>query len=108
NVTNRPLNSNVRVVPANCRFALAVVNAGALVLNLHILRQCTKSPSESGGRPDLLAAGFGDFQSERLAQCRRALTDIDGHKECRASGNSHQFSHGWLPLEMQSAQGATD
>src|ERR1700751_1316187 len=65
---DRPLDANFRIVPANSRFTLGVVNSGALVLDFGKVGDRAETACKSGRRPHLPLVFGGNLHTEPSSQ----------------------------------------
>src|SRR5580700_10701969 len=65
---DRPMDAYFRIVPANSRFALGVVNSGALVLDFGEVGNHAETACKPGRRPHLLLVFGGNFHTEPSPQ----------------------------------------
>ena len=102
---NRPLDADLRVVPADVAVALRRVVVVRLVLHLDIVRQGDEAMCKAARDEELLLVLRRELHADPLAELRRALADVHRHIEDRAARRTQELrlAHR-IELVMQPAQ----
>ena len=102
---NRPLDADLRVVPADVAVALGRVVIVCLVLHLDIIRQRDEAMCKAARNEELLLILRRKLHADPLAELRRALADIDRYIKDRAARRAQELrlAHR-IELIMQPAQ----
>jgi len=102
----RPLDFQLRVVPANAALVLGGVEVAALVLNLGRAARHVEPVGETGRDPQHPLVVRGEVRADPAAERRRAFAKIDGHVEDLAGRRAHELSLRLPDLVVQAAQRA--
>lgn len=76
---NRPLNANLRIIPADVAVALGRVVVIRLVLHLDVVRQRDEAMREAAWNEELLLVLRRELHADPLAELQRALADVHCH-----------------------------
>lgn len=102
---NRPLDADLRVVPADVAVALGRVVVVRLVLHLDVIRQRDEAMRKAARDEELLLVLRRKLHADPLAELRRALADVHRHIKDRAARRTQELrlAHR-IELVMQPAQ----
>lgn len=102
---NRPLDANLRIIPADVAVALGRVVVVRLVLHLDVVRQRDEAMRKAARDEELLLVLSRELHADPLAELRRALADVDRHIKDRAACRTQELrlAHR-IELIMQPAQ----
>ena len=87
-----PIDSEVRVVPCDCTFALRSVEVVAFVLENNFICQYYEAMGEASRNEELTVIILSEFDSYMQAECRRAFTDIDCDIKNSSLDNAYELA----------------
>ena len=102
---DRPGDADGGVVPGHRQLVVAVVEVGALVLDVHALADDAEAVGEAGRDPELAEVLAGEGEADPAAERGRAAADVHRHVEHLALDRPHELALGLPVLRVQAPQG---